>query len=148
MIAPEAMALYKRYGVLSEREAASRYEVYRHAWETTVAMEGGCALDLARTFIMPAALRLEADLAASVRRARDMGRGDEARVRQYTRAADLVDRLYGAMEGMEAALPRGPADVVRHMAVLRSIVDALEAITPDSYWPFPCYGEMFFNFSN
>ena len=145
MVAPEALEVYARYGVLSDREATSRYEVYRHAWETTIAMEGGCALDLARTFVMPAVLRLEADLAASVERAKAMGRDAGLRAKVYAQAADLVDRLYGAMDTLELALERDPGEVVAQMAVLRAIVDKLEAITPDGYWPFPCYGEMFFS---
>ncbi len=148
MIAPEALALYRRYGVLSDREAASRYEVYRHAWETTAAIEGGCALDLARTRIMPAALRFEAELAASVERAKAMGRDAAVRVKQYAQAADLIDRLYGAMDALEQSLTRGGkrehGEIVAQMAVLRAIVDRLESTAPDADWPFPGYGEMFF----
>ena len=145
IISPESLKLFSDYGVLSEREAMSRYEVYRHAWEQTVVMEGGCALDLARTFIMPTALSYEAQLATSVETAKAMGRDAVVRVKAYTYAADLVDRLYGAMDALEAGLHGDPNGVISSMNVLRAIVDKLEAVAPDAEWPFPCYGEMFFS---
>ncbi len=144
IVSPEAVRLYERYGVLSEREVSSRHEVFRRAWEQTVAMEGGCALDLAKTFIMPVALRLEESLARSVTTARDMGRNVAVRQKAYATAADLVDRLYGAMETLEAALPGEPTGIVTALGVLRAIVDKLETMAPDDDWPFPSYGQIFF----
>jgi glutamine synthetase len=145
MLAPEAIRLYARYGVLTEREVTSRYEVFRHAWEQTVAMEGGCALDLARTYVMPAALRLDASLAQSVESCRAMGRSVASRQKAYTEAADLVDRLYGAMDALDTALKGDdPEGTVRTLDVLRAVVDRLEAICPEKDWPFPCYDRLFF----
>ncbi|MCC8191119.1 MAG: glutamine synthetase III [Planctomycetes bacterium] len=145
MISPESLKLFSTYGVLSEREAVSRYEVYRHAWEQTVAMEGGCALDLARTFILPAALANEGSLAAAAETAKAMGRDAGVRIAAYNGVADLVDRLYGAMDAMEAALRGDPVGIVGQLQVLRAIVDKLETLSPDADWPFPCYGELFFS---
>ncbi len=144
-IAPETLALCAKYGVLSEREVLSRYEVHRHAYEQVVAMEGGCALDLARTFIMPAVLANEAMLAGAAATAREFGREAGARIKAYGQTADLVDRLYGAMDALDAALKGDAAGILENTKVLRAIIDKLEMITPDAEWPFPCYGEMFFS---
>ena len=145
MIAPEAVDLYSRYGVLTEREVISRYEVYRHAWEQTVAMEGGCALDIAKTFVLPSALRFESMLAGAAVNAQAMGRQAAVRHKAYNQAADLIDRMYAAMDALEAALKGDPVGIVPTLAVLRAIVDKLEEIAPDHDWPFPCYGEIFFS---
>ena len=145
-ISPESLALFSKYNVLSEREALSRYEVFRHAYETTIAMEGGCFLDLARTSIMPAVLANESALAASAMTARDMGRSDATRLRAYNQTADLVDRLYKAMDALEKALEGGASsDIVDAVKVVRVIVDKLELVSPAADWPFPSYGAMFFN---
>ncbi len=145
---PESLALFAKYGVLSEREAHSRYEVYRHAWEATVAMEGGLAGDLSRTFILPAALEVEAGLWASFERSRQSGRDASTRQKAYDHAAGLLDRLYGAVAAMDRALAdQDMGEVASSLAVLRAIVDKLEAVTPDAKWPFPCYGKMFFSSS-
>jgi glutamine synthetase len=144
LIRPETIKLYEKYEVLSERESRSRYEVYTHTWRQVVEMEGGCALDLARTFIMPAALELESLLAASAEAAKGLGRSDQSRGRAYAKVAGLVEKLYQAMDGLEKDLEEGPGKVVASLAGLREIVDQLESLCPDRIWPFPCYGEMFF----
>ncbi|MDR2391951.1 MAG: glutamine synthetase III, partial [Planctomycetota bacterium] len=144
LIRPESIALYEKYGVLSERESRSRHEVYHHTWKQIVEMEGGCALDLAHTFILPAALELESSLAASAETARSLGRNDTVRLAAYNRAAELVEKLYHAMDGLEKALAESPGKVVVALASLREVADQLESICPDRVWPFPCYGEMFF----
>src|SRR5215213_1916392 len=60
---PKATALFASFGVLSERELASRVDI---AWERYVKVqniEASCALDMARTMILPAAARYLAELA-------------------------------------------------------------------------------------
>ncbi len=145
LVSPETVKLFSHYGVLSEREVYSRHEVYTHAYSTTVAMEGGCALDLARTFILPAALKFETMLAETVDAAKKMGRDAGPRMKAYNQVADLVERLYGAMDTLETSLNERPNEIVANMAVLRAIVDKLEMLAPDHDWPFPCYGELFFS---
>ena len=147
MLSPEAIALYADSGVLSERETRSRYEVYRHAWDQTAAMEASCALDLAQTFILPAALSWEGRLAASVASAASLGRDNPSRLEAYKVAAGLVEELYAAMDDLKQRLDGDPALLPAGMARLRAVVDQLESHAPDAEWPFPCYGEMFFGLS-
>ena len=141
---PETVALYKKFGVLSERESKSRHEVYVHTWKQIVEMEGGCALDLVRTFILPAALEFEVSLAAASEAAQRLGRGDKCRDQAYAEAAGLVEKLYRNAETLEKALEDDPRKAVTALAALRETVDRLECLCPDGIWPFPCYGEMFF----
>ena len=61
----KAKQLFSSFGVLSERELASRVEI---AWEHYVKVsniEANCALDMARTMILPAAARYLAELAGA-----------------------------------------------------------------------------------
>jgi glutamine synthetase len=141
---PETIALYKKFGVLSERESKSRYEVYVHTWKQIVEMEGSCALDLVRTFILPAALEFEASLAASAEAAKSLGRTDKIRDQAYAKVAGLVEKLYHDAETLEKALDDDARKVVPALAALRETADQLECLCPDDAWPFPCYGEMFF----
>jgi glutamine synthetase len=147
IIEPATIALYSKYGVLTEREARSRYEVYLHTWGQIVNMEGGCALDLSRTFIIPAALEMEKILAKSLESAEHFGRDDESRRDAYTRVAELVEELYRSVNNLETVLNDNNGSlVVTAMLELRKVVDQLEDLVPDKIWPFPCYGEMFFTF--
>ena len=61
----KAKAIFSKFGVLSERELAARVEI---GWERYVKVgniEANSALDIARTMIMPAAVRYLAQLAAA-----------------------------------------------------------------------------------
>ncbi len=145
LISPESVKLFSTYGVLTDREVESRYDVYRHAWEQTVSMEGGCALDLAKTFIMPVALTLESALAASVETAKQFGRDAGVRQKAFDQAANLVDQLHATIAKLEKALKEDVSKIRPAQAALRKVVDELEEIAPDRDWPFPCYGEMFFS---
>ncbi len=147
LIEPESIKLFEELGVLNEREVRSRYEVYRHAWNQTVAMEGGCASDLAKTFFLPAALGWEKDLAESAETAKRLGRGEGVRLSAYESVAGLVDGLYEAIANLDRSLGGETLQVPEKMRQLRAIVDELESLTPDKDWPFPCYGEMFFGFN-
>ncbi|MCL1999918.1 MAG: glutamine synthetase III [Planctomycetes bacterium] len=146
MVEPAALELFSRYEVLNEREMRARHDVHQHAWEQVVQMEGGCALDLARTFILPAALELERRLAASLDLGERFNRKDPARRQAFDRAAGLVEALHHAMEALAAVLDSGAegGQVNQKQVELREVVDQLEAFSPDGIWPFPCYGEMFF----
>jgi hypothetical protein len=61
----KAKKLFKSFGVLSERELASRVDI---AWERYVKVsniEASCALDMARTMVLPAAARYLGELASA-----------------------------------------------------------------------------------
>ncbi|MDR1613089.1 MAG: glutamine synthetase III [Planctomycetota bacterium] len=146
MIEPESIALYERFNVLSERETRSRYEVYRHAWDQTVAMEGRCALNLARTYVLPAALEWEDVLVKSVESVKSLGRDAALRLESFNKTAGLVDALHQALDELEKILDGDDATAVpAPLSRLRAVVDELEGLAADAIWPFPNYGEMFFN---
>src|SRR5262249_53374309 len=61
----KAKKLFSSFGVLSERELASRVDI---AWERYVKVsniEASCALDMARTMILPAGARYLGELSAA-----------------------------------------------------------------------------------
>ena len=57
VLAPETAAAFGRYGVLSERELESRYEVWLEQYIVRANIEAETAESIARTIILPAALR-------------------------------------------------------------------------------------------
>ena len=60
-------------------------------------------------------------------------------------AAEEVEALTQEIEKLEAAIDKAdPALELAGMASVRKHVDALERIVPESQWPVPGYGEMFF----
>jgi glutamine synthetase len=137
LIDKSSIALFEKYGVLSEREVRSRYEVYLHTYDQTVALEAGCALTIARTMVLPTALGYQRDIGATLAAAKAAGAGVQPGLKKIGKAVGaLVEDLIAAAEKSLKALDG--------MKDLRAAVDALEGLVPHDRWPLPSYGEMFF----
>jgi len=144
IIDPKSLKLFSKYGVLTEKEARSRYEVYLHLYQRTVTVEANCAVNMVRTMILPAAMRFTGELAEAV------GAMRQARVRQSAGMMRLLqtaqkesEGLIKAVETLESAVVRKDcAAMLRAMGEVRERADALEGIVPDDLWPLPSYAEM------
>src|SRR6202000_537172 len=64
LIEPSTIKAFETYDVLSERELHSRYEVSLEQYIVTINIEGETAASIARTLILPAAIRWLATLQA------------------------------------------------------------------------------------
>jgi glutamine synthetase len=62
---PEVQALFEKYGILNNRELASRYEVNLEQYCLNINVEACATLEMGRTVILPAALRYQGELAAA-----------------------------------------------------------------------------------
>src|SRR4051794_28983121 len=146
LVEPSTVEVFSRYDVLSERELESRYEVFVEQYVTTINIEGETAASIARTMLLPAAVRWVALCKQAAVKALE----DEA--------LSLVDEFVEAIHGLEAAnreYPHDEADVldgarymqrrvVPAMAAAREVADRLERIVPDDLWPLPKYSEILF----
>ena len=63
LISEKNIKLFEKYNVLSEREMHSRYEIYVERYCKDVNMESLTALTMAKTEILPAALKYQGELA-------------------------------------------------------------------------------------
>ena len=66
LISPEAIELFSKYGVFSDREMRSRYEIGIEQYVMTVGVEANLTLEIGTTTILPAALRYQTELASNV----------------------------------------------------------------------------------
>lgn len=147
--------LFGKYGVLSERELDSRYEVYAEQYIHAVNVESNLVVEMARTMVLPAAVRYQGELASSLANLKAIGiESDHATILQMT---DLIGSLQDSVAELVAlkANENDAADVAAHchfvkdlilpkMLEVRKIVDALEDIVADDLWPLPTYQEMLF----
>jgi len=137
LLNPGVVDLFDRYQVLSKRELHSRYEIYAETYAKTIAMESGCALRMARTMIAPAAMEYVALLGG--------GAKGPAVTKLAKRVNAATNALLAACDRLEA-LAEGH-DSSRQIAAMREVreaADELEGLVPESLWPLPGYGEMFF----
>jgi len=142
----ESIELFGKYNVLSERELESRYEVYQDAYDTTVAIEGDCALTIARTMIAPAALAYQNEVAQTIREVESVGAGDASATRELLGdLCEATDKLLRSARRLEGCLEKGfSSEILELMDGLREAGDCLEGMLPDEYWPLPSYAEMMF----
>jgi glutamine synthetase len=151
---PEVVALFDKYKVLSPRELESRYEIYLEQYCKTVNVESRLTAKLAKTSILPAALRYQRELAETATAVK--AAGAEADTSLLQELATLTSRLQGAIKALEAKnAHEASGDGLEHsrhfcksvlpaMQQVREVADSLEAIVADDLWPLPTYQEMLF----
>jgi glutamine synthetase len=151
---PEVIELFDKYRVLTPRELHSRYEVYLEQYVKSVRVEAGLTARLARTAILPAALRYQSEIVGSATAAKALGVPSD--LKTPAKLAGLTIDLEKAVEALEAAsggVPHGDTlkeaqyycdKVLPPMLKVRELGDALEGIVADDLWPLPTYHEMLF----
>ena len=144
IIDKQTVKAFESYNVLSRRELESRYEVFVEQYATKLNIEAETAASMARTMILPAAVRHLAELKAG---------GVEALVAEVE---PLVTELHGALLALEKANDHeGPEGGLKHakymrdtvipaMGAVRQVADRLERLVADDLWPLPKYSEMLF----
>jgi glutamine synthetase len=154
LIKPETVELFAKYGVFSERELHSRYEVRLEQYALTIAVEAKLAMEVGATIILPAALRYQTELAQNV--AALKAAGMEASTAALQAVSAPIADLEAGLAKLKAALSEHSAesalDEAKHaqeellpaMAAIRAAADALEGIVADDLWPLPTYQEMLY----
>ncbi|MBQ7666418.1 MAG: glutamine synthetase III [Kiritimatiellae bacterium] len=147
LLAKENQALVAKYGVLSKREMDSRHEVALEEYARKVAIEGGIALEIAKSMIRPAVLESYGEAVATLSRASKGGIGSgTAGIRAHVEKLGAgLDALTERCTALESALAAADSTaIIAAMAAVRETVDALEHETDDARWPLPKYREMLF----
>jgi len=154
LIKPEAVEVFAKYGVFSERELHSRYEVRLEQYALTIAVEARLTLEIATTVILPAAIRYQTELAHNVATLKAAGLEPSMAALQAV-SGPLAD-LEAALATLKAALSdhRGASalDEANHaqwallpaMEAVRGAADTLEGVVADDLWPLPTYQEMLY----
>ena len=151
---PETKALFAKYGVLNDRELASRYEVYLEQYELSVSVEARSVLEVATTIVLPAAMRYQSELAATA--ANLTAVGIEADTTILGAVTSAISELVAATAALGAALSHehegstydgaahAGASFLPAMDEVRAAADTLETLVADDLWPLPTYQEMLF----
>jgi glutamine synthetase len=140
------VALFKKYKVLSKRELESRHEVFLEQYATKINIESETAAAIARTEILPAAVRHLNEL--------KMADLDEL----IGEVQPLIKELHFAILKLEDVNLKENQDdsnpvkwaaymhdkVIPAMDDVRDVADRLEALVADDLWPLPKYSEMLF----
>jgi glutamine synthetase len=138
--------LFEKHKVFTRTELISRNEIYKEQYEKTVRIEGGVALEMAKTLISPAALRYQRDLAETVLKLEKASAGSDNNAKELlTKLTVLSEKLLSQIKALEEANNgHDMRKILGAMLELRAVVDSLEEIVPRDLWPLPTYTEMLF----
>ena len=151
---PANIAVLVKYGVLSEREALSRYEIALERYCLDVNTEAMLALEIAKTKILPAALTYQTQLSTLAINLKTIGKDPSTAL--LDSVMTLTSELEAGITTLEHELAHESGDdtkahalhfrdkVLPAMAQTRVAADALEGIVSDELWPLPTYQEMLF----
>ena len=143
----ENVALFKKYGVMSERELKSRYEILLEDYATRVRIEGTCARDMASEMILPAVKSEYAESVNAFALAEKVGvsSGTCALKEDLVEIGSGMDNLKANIKKLDSALVGTDMEAVLcAMKALRTTVDTLEHKVADAKWPLPKYRDMLF----
>lgn len=127
----KAKELFAKYGVLTNDELASRYNIYKEGYERVIAIEAATAVTMAKTMIVPAVVTAIAEYS------------EVAAVKPYAdEMSALLEKAIAGISKVEKA--HHAADQITAMGELRAAIDALEALVPADLWPLPSYADLLF----
>jgi len=152
----DTIDLLTKYKVYSERELQSRLTILSENYVKTVNIEGQLMSLMARTQILPACLRYQAEVAQAVNATKAAGVENGAQVELLKSLTKTISDFQSATAALDKSLAHhGDGDPYAHarsmrdqvlpaMTVVRSAGDKLETMVADDHWPLPTYREMLF----
>ena len=153
------IALFSKFGVMSETEMRSRREIFFESYRKIKNIEARTMLEMTVRDIIPAVSKYVRALSESVN-----ARLTVSRSINVSAERDLIEKLsdllastyeaYNALERVEKAAISKSSDeeaafyykdsVIPRMDALRKLVDSMEILCAREAWPMPTYGDIIF----
>jgi glutamine synthetase len=152
----DSIDLFTKYRVYSERELQSRYAILSENYVKTVNIEGQLTSMMARTMILPAAIRYQGEVAMAVNAVKSAGVDNQAQADLLKSLTATISDFQAATAALDKALNHhADGDAFAHakysrdsilpaMTAVRTLGDRLETMVADDLWPLPTYREMLF----
>ncbi|MHB0937989.1 MAG: glutamine synthetase III family protein [Armatimonadota bacterium] len=172
LLEPEARALFTGTGIFTERELESRFAIKVEAYVKAINIEAQLTEQMARTMILPAAIKYQAQVATSLVAAKQalgalepiaVGVGGGGPAISFGPQEEMLAEIAQNINGLKEAVDHlsqhccheGEDDLLAHAVYFRDIIvpamqevrkyaDALETVVDDEIWPLPKYREMLF----
>lgn len=145
LVSESTVELFEKFGVLSERELHARYEVLLEQYASLINIESETSALIARTSILPAALKHLSLIADS---------GVTSLAPPVVKLVEELAEKLEALDKINAVHPHAD-DPLAHAKWLhdeaipaynavREVADELEGVVADDLWPLPRYSEILF----
>ncbi len=148
-------ALYAKYNVLNKNEVDARYNIKLEKYVLKRDIEFKATIDIANTMILPAAMKHQAQLAASIAAIKSVSGSEPAEQRKsLDNVTATIESLIKSVDNLKDILAKSPHDdEMKHaeyyvntampaMDNIRKYADQLESMVEDELWPLPKYREM------
>jgi glutamine synthetase len=154
-----AQEFYGKSGIMNAVELDAFHQVQLHAYVTKLDIEAKSLVELVHSYVMPAVLRYQTELADNIAAMKALDMDDSIAyqkdilkriLKNSSEIKEGLDKLHKALEKAHHASDlREEADVLCNkvkpqMEVIRDAVDDLEGIVDDQYWPLAKYRELLF----
>jgi glutamine synthetase len=144
VLTDQTVAAFEKYEVLSHRELESRFEVWAEQYTIRANIEAETAAAMARTLLLPAALRHVALVdAAGMDTLASEARSLTGEFADAITALEQANAYPDGVEGLELAIYARDNQITA-MERVRELGDQLEKIVADDLWPLPKYSEILF----
>jgi glutamine synthetase len=154
LVSEDSLELFSRYGVFSQHESHSRYEIGLEQYILSVGVEARLTLEMANTVILPAALRYQTELATNLASLKAIDAELDTTTLDEVSAA--IKALRAGIATLRAEIGHdhegGAEEQATHirdkdlpaMNTVRTAADELETLVADDLWPLATYQEMLF----
>lgn len=158
-IAPKSIALFEEFGVLSETEVQSRYEVKLEKYNKLINIEARTMKRMVRRAYLPALNDYAAEVASNIATVKaalvgaDVSSQEEllqkllAGIKEINVQLKALDEAHHAnivIEDQQERANDNAHHILPIMEALRAAVDAMEIITDRDKWPVPTYNDILF----
>jgi glutamine synthetase len=155
MKSKQTIDLFKKYGVLTRPEVESRQAIAYEKYIKQLEIEAETMVSMARTMILPAALKSQAVVALAVSTTEAAGVKCNDTLAALGEFVNLVSRFRESLAALEKVISHTDSDPVKHatwirdkvrpaMTTLRTYADQLEATVGADLWPMPTYRQLLF----
>lgn len=157
-IADKNIKLFTKYGVFSEVELRSRYEILLENYNKTLNIEALTAVDMVNKCVIPSVIAFENELLSVVTKKAEMKIDNSIEKSLVEKITELVK---GVMKDMSDLSKSVEADhniedeykraeyirdnVVRILESMRVKIDDLERVVAKKYWPYPSYRDLLYS---
>jgi glutamine synthetase len=147
----KAKKLFSSLGILSERELEARAEIIWERYVKVQNIEALCTLDIARTLILPAAVRYLGQLSKAGSSKGVVAIADKVAglADDLVVSIDLLEKAQHAAHKAKSVHAEARAfseKVIPAQNAVRDVADELETLVADDLWPLPKYRELLFHY--
>lgn len=149
--------MFERFGVFSEAECFSRYEISLEIYSKIVLVEAATMLDMASKQILPACISFAGKTAFALNQlmqaslpsdgAFDVAHAAAKSCEEISALTQKLRTVVADVNSIEEPYKKAAAissDVTKAMAELRAACDAAETVVSSADWPIPTYSDLIY----